>query len=68
MDEKSYKTLLAKPPEGIGSWPLVLIIEFKDAVYEANIALSRSRSAKGWQQTLLKKPKKYAVFTDSKTK
>lgn len=68
MDEKSYKTLLAKPPEGIGGWPLVLIIEFKDAVYEANIALSRSRSAKGWSKRLLKKPKKYVVFTDSKTK
>ena len=39
VDEKSYKTLLAKPPEGIGSWPLVLIINLKIPFTEANIAL-----------------------------
>ena len=65
---KVTRPCLQSRPKGIGGWPLVLIIEFKDAVYEANIALSRSRSAKGWQQTFAEKAEKVCGFTDSKTK
>ena len=62
MDEKHYEAMLSKPLEGIGGWPLFLIVEFKEAVYEANIALSRSRLAKGWRQTFAQKAEKVCGF------
>lgn len=62
MDEKHYKEMLSKPPDGIGSWPLVLVVEFKEAVYEANLALNRSRFAKGWQQTFVEKAERVCGF------
>ena len=62
MDEKSYKAMLTKPPDSLGEWPLILIVEFKEAVYEANLVLSRSRFAKGWRQTFAEKAERVCGF------
>lgn len=66
MDEKSYEALLAKPPEGICGWPLVLIIEFKEAVYEANLVLNQLKSSewgkKRLKRTFIQKAEKVCGF------
>lgn len=59
---KVTRPCLQSRPKESAVLPLVLIIEFKDAVYEANIALSRSRSAKGWRQTFAEKAEKVCGF------
>lgn len=54
MDEKRYESMLDKPPDGIGLWPLCMVIEFKEAVYEANLALNRLRFSE-WGKGRLKR-------------
>lgn len=41
MNENCYRTMISKPPDGIENWPLCVVVEFKEAVYEANLALNR---------------------------